>query len=68
MKGLAFALDPDGYWVEIVKREGGDMAGKGPHLSQTMLRYDFNGLVLGSTADEEVVQDQRSQSEHSFLH
>ena len=20
MKGLAFALDPDGYWVEIVKR------------------------------------------------
>jgi len=22
MKGLAFALDPDGYWVEIVKRNG----------------------------------------------
>ena len=21
MKGLAFALDPDGYWVEILKRE-----------------------------------------------
>ena len=20
MKGLAFALDPDGYWVEIIKR------------------------------------------------
>lgn len=22
MKGLAFALDPDGYWVEIIKRGG----------------------------------------------
>ena len=22
MKGLAFAYDPDGYWVEIVKRGG----------------------------------------------
>lgn len=21
MKGLAFAYDPDGYWVELVKRE-----------------------------------------------
>ena len=20
MKGLAFALDPDGYWIEIIKR------------------------------------------------
>jgi len=26
MKGLAFALDPDGYWVEIVKRGGYDAA------------------------------------------
>eukprot|EP00468_Gymnochlora_sp_CCMP2014_P008189 CAMPEP_0167760796 /NCGR_PEP_ID=MMETSP0110_2-20121227/11788_1 /TAXON_ID=629695 /ORGANISM="Gymnochlora sp., Strain CCMP2014" /LENGTH=339 /DNA_ID=CAMNT_0007647353 /DNA_START=201 /DNA_END=1220 /DNA_ORIENTATION=+ len=26
MKGLAFALDPDGYWVEIVKRGGYDEA------------------------------------------
>merc|ERR1719410_1387157 len=23
MKGLAFALDPDGYWIEIVKRADG---------------------------------------------
>ena len=22
MKGLAFAYDPDGYWVEITKRGG----------------------------------------------
>jgi lactoylglutathione lyase len=38
MKGLAFAYDPDGYWVEIVKR--GDKA-KIPNeynFSQTMLR------------------------------
>ena len=25
MKGLAFALDPDGYWIEIIKRgQAGD--------------------------------------------
>jgi len=38
MKGLAFALDPDGYWVEIVKR---NKPGKIPNtfnLSQTMIR------------------------------
>ena len=23
MKGLAFALDPDGYWVEIIRRAEG---------------------------------------------
>lgn len=35
MKGLAFALDPDGYWVELVR--GGGAAG--PYtLAQTMLR------------------------------
>lgn len=26
MKGLAFARDPDGYWVEIIKRGGYDEA------------------------------------------
>eukprot|EP01065_Artemidia_motanka_P038171 TRINITY_DN47028_c0_g1_i1.p1 TRINITY_DN47028_c0_g1~~TRINITY_DN47028_c0_g1_i1.p1 ORF type:complete len:386 (+),score=114.64 TRINITY_DN47028_c0_g1_i1:80-1159(+) len=37
MKGLAFALDPDGYWIEIVKRQEGIY--KVPYnLSQTMLR------------------------------
>jgi len=37
MKGLAFALDPDGYWLEIVKRKS---LGWKPYfnLSQTMLR------------------------------
>jgi lactoylglutathione lyase len=24
MKGLAFAYDPDGYWIEIIKRGGID--------------------------------------------
>lgn len=34
MKGLAFALDPDGYWVELLR--GGK---KGQNtLAQTMLR------------------------------
>jgi lactoylglutathione lyase len=39
MKGLAFAYDPDNYWVEIVKR--GETPGLIPNkfnLSQTMLR------------------------------
>ena len=34
MKGLAFALDPDGYWVEILR---GGQKGR-HHLAQTMLR------------------------------
>ena len=42
MKGLAFALDPDGYWLEIVKRgeAEGVEGGGGPtfRLAQTMLR------------------------------
>merc|ERR1719507_2447835 len=35
MKGVAFALDPDGYWVELVK--GGGATGRYT-LAQTMLR------------------------------
>lgn len=35
MKGLAFALDPDGYWVELLGR-GGSVTP--PCLAQTMLR------------------------------
>lgn len=40
MKGLAFALDPDGYWLEIVKRKAGvfDPEAEKFNLSQTMLR------------------------------
>ncbi|CAD7930432.1 unnamed protein product [Amoebophrya sp. A25] len=37
MKGLAFALDPDGYWVELVKR-GMTFEGAPANLSQTMMR------------------------------
>lgn len=39
MKGLAFALDPDGYSIEIVKRsEKSKCFGKGYTLNQCMLR------------------------------
>jgi len=37
MKGLAFALDPDGYWIEIVQREAGRFV-EPCNLSQVMLR------------------------------
>mmetsp|Transcript_122377 Transcript_122377/g.222594 ORF Transcript_122377/g.222594 Transcript_122377/m.222594 type:complete len:393 (+) Transcript_122377:84-1262(+) len=36
MKGLAFALDPDGYWVELV--QGGGGIGLPYTFAQTMLR------------------------------
>jgi len=38
MKGLAFAYDPDGYWVEIVKRSEADKITNYFNFSQTMLR------------------------------
>lgn len=37
MKGLAFVFDPDGYWVEIVKRGDKSFANK-MNFSQTMIR------------------------------
>eukprot|EP00756_Hemistasia_phaeocysticola_P030828 Hpha_TRINITY_DN16312_c1_g1::TRINITY_DN16312_c1_g1_i1::g.59589::m.59589/K01759/GLO1, gloA; lactoylglutathione lyase len=37
MKGLAFALDPDGYWLEIVARTPG-IYKPAYNLSQTMIR------------------------------
>lgn len=37
MKGLAFALDPDGYWIEIVRREKMGWP-EYYNLSQTMMR------------------------------
>ena len=42
MKGLAFCLDPDGYWVELVRREEAANASytNEYNLSQTMIRVD----------------------------
>ena len=39
MKGLAFALDPDGYWVELLR---GGVKGRNT-LAQTMLRVKEMG-------------------------
>lgn len=61
MKGLAFALDPDGYWIEVVKRSEG-CGWPGFNLSQTMLRIkdpeaslkfykDVLGMTLISQSD-----------------
>jgi lactoylglutathione lyase len=38
MKGLAFVYDPDGYWVEIVKRGENSGITNEMNFSQTMLR------------------------------
>jgi len=38
MKGLAFAYDPDGYWVEICKRASPGVIPNYFNFSQTMLR------------------------------
>ena len=38
MKGLAFVFDPDGYWVEIVKRGSDAKIANEFNFSQTMLR------------------------------
>ena len=38
MKGLAFALDPDGYWIEIVRRSTISTITKKFTFAQTMLR------------------------------
>lgn len=38
MKGLAFVYDPDGYWVEVVKRGDDCKIPNSMNFSQTMLR------------------------------
>ena len=38
MKGLAFALDADGYWIEIVKRTEGSGIKQEFNYAQTMMR------------------------------
>jgi len=38
MKGLAFCLDPDGYWIELVARSKSVSFQEPANLSQTMLR------------------------------
>lgn len=38
MKGLAFALDPDGYWIEIVRRSADSPISQKFTFAQTMFR------------------------------
>ncbi len=38
MKGLAFALDPDGYWIEIVSRSSESTVTNKYTFAQTMVR------------------------------
>jgi lactoylglutathione lyase len=61
MKGLAFALDPDGYWLEIVARQAGVFS-ESCNLSQTMLRVKddtasrrFYGDIMGMSLCREMI-------------
>ena len=38
MKGLAFVLDPDGYWIEIINRKAESIINNKFTFAQTMLR------------------------------
>jgi lactoylglutathione lyase len=38
MKGIAFALDPDGYWIELVSRDERSPVTNEFTLAQTMIR------------------------------
>lgn len=56
MKGLAFALDPHGYWIEIIKRGDNHGLTTPVNLAQTMIRVadadktlDFYNGKLGMT-------------------
>ena len=68
MKGLAFALDPDGYWIEIVSRSAQSSVHNKFTLAQTMLRVkdaqkslhfyrDLLGMTLLRTAHIGVGED-----------
>eukprot|EP00927_Polykrikos_kofoidii_P084062 TRINITY_DN8763_c0_g2_i1.p1 TRINITY_DN8763_c0_g2~~TRINITY_DN8763_c0_g2_i1.p1 ORF type:complete len:372 (+),score=66.83 TRINITY_DN8763_c0_g2_i1:66-1118(+) len=61
MKGLAFALDPDGYWIELVQRPPG-LFREGFNLSQTMMRVkdaskslEFYRDIMGMNLCQEMV-------------
>lgn len=47
MKGLAFAYDPDGYWIELVARNKEARHPELFNLGQTMLRVKDVDKSLG---------------------
>eukprot|EP00923_Selenidium_pygospionis_P001205 GHVN01001843.1.p2 GENE.GHVN01001843.1~~GHVN01001843.1.p2 ORF type:complete len:115 (-),score=8.26 GHVN01001843.1:1225-1569(-) len=53
MKGIAFLFDPDGYWIELVKREMKDKVDfPSPYnLSQTMIRVKDHQKSLAFYCD-----------------
>ena len=64
MKGLAFCLDPDGYWIELCARQP-DTFPEAANLSQTMIRVkDLEASVAFVSACERACV--RARSDRSF--
>ena len=53
MKGLAFALDPDGYWLEIIVRDAQHTIPTKFNLAQTMIRVKVRSAVCPDVTQRE---------------
>lgn len=51
MKGIAFLLDPDGYWIELVRRNASSPVTNKYTLAQTMIRVKDAEASLGFYRD-----------------
>lgn len=69
MKGLAFALDEDGYWVEILKKPMGTFSDS-PNFSQVMIRVKEPKAALSFFTElgfREIAQKHFDQGQFSLF-
>jgi lactoylglutathione lyase len=75
MKGIAFALDPDGYWIEVIPRSADSTVNLKYTLAQTMFRVKdpakslrFYKDLLGMTLMREVHFEEAAFSLYFLAH